>query len=103
MCHAAAATSASADQQEGEPKLGFGERGDELKRRKMADGTPGDEESSGQGGKGGRGQEAQGGGGDGTLVLHVRSGDIFDNKVLPYYGQVRTACNRFPGFAAPLY
>ncbi|CAM9146176.1 unnamed protein product [Scytosiphon promiscuus] len=27
------------------------------------------------------------GGGDGTLVLHVRSGDIFDDEILAYYGQ----------------
>ncbi|CAM9811215.1 unnamed protein product [Ectocarpus sp. 12 AP-2014] len=42
---------------------------------------PAGEEEREQGGGGG------GGGGDGNLVLHVRSGDIFSDKVLAYYGQ----------------
>ncbi|CAM9408479.1 unnamed protein product, partial [Hapterophycus canaliculatus] len=32
-------------------------------------------------------EESSQGGGEGTLVLHVRSGDIFDNEILAYYGQ----------------
>ncbi len=35
------------------------------------------------------GRRGGGEGGQGTLVLHVRSGDIFDDAVLSYYGQVR--------------
>lgn len=93
MCPTAAAppTSTPADQQAAEPRLGSGERLDELERRKTAEATPGSDKKSGdgEGGKSGLDAEGEGGGGGaGTLVLHVRSGDIFDKNVLAYYGQV---------------
>ena len=31
--------------------------------------------------------------GAGNLVIHIRSGDIFDNDVLSYYGQVSGVCH----------
>lgn len=92
VCGTAAAppTSPPVDQDE-EMRLDPGERRDELERRKIAEAksTPVNEEESGQaqGQREGSGPEAEGGGGEGTLVLHVRSGDIFDNDVLAYYGQ----------------
>ena len=95
VCHAGAAPSASAEREEEqeETQLSVGGRREDLERRSLDAATPGNEE------KGGRqveveaarsGRELEGGGGEGTLVLHVRSGDIFDDKVLAYYGQVYT-------------
>lgn len=62
----------------------------------MAGATPDNEKKRGKVEAVRSGRELEGGGGEGTLVLHVRSGDIFDDKVLPDYGQVRAYCdNRF--------
>lgn len=96
VCHAAAAPSASAkEEEERTSDLSFRGRHDELERRNLVDATPGNEESTGQGEAARSGRELEGRGGEGTLVLHVRSGDIFDDKVLAYYGQVRTCCEVF--------
>lgn len=60
-------------------------------------GTDGEERSEDDGAFGDGGDDEKGAG---KLVLHVRSGDIFDNDILSYYGQVSQG--RKPGFGTRL-
>eukprot|EP00752_Nemacystus_decipiens_P014352 g12769.t1 len=84
VCRAGATPSAFADHEEGEAQSSL--RRHKLDRQILSEGTPDNEEKGGQVEPARSGREVEGGG-DGTLVLHVRSGDIFDDKVLAYYGQ----------------
>ena len=93
------------EDEEEDVQLSFGGKRDGVEGRNLAETIPDNEEKRRRV-EGARGDlEIEGGGGDGTLVLHVRSGDIFDNEVLAYYGQVRTYCaaNSSLGFVAPLF
>lgn len=99
VCHAATPPSTAVDKQE-EPQFGLAGTHDKLSRREMVEASPANEGKRGQGARSER--EAEGGGGAGTLVLHVRSGDIFDDKVISYYGQVRYTATVLASFSAIL-
>lgn len=86
MCPTAAAspTRPPANQRE-EKNIGSGGGRDLLNSSKSAEATPSNEE------EGGQVEVAWGrreGGGEGTLVLHVRSGDVFGETPPSSYGQV---------------
>ncbi|CAM9497054.1 unnamed protein product, partial [Ectocarpus fasciculatus] len=70
-----ATTDGGIGQTQGENEKGAGGEEEEEEEEEM---RPAGEEKGGEGG---------GGGGEGNLVLHVRSGDIFSDQVLAYYGQ----------------
>lgn len=86
MCPTAAAapTRPPADQRE-EKKMGSGWGRHLLNSSKLAEATPSNEE----------------GGGQGTLVLHVRSGDVFSEAPLSSYGQVQ--CEVFREFRGAIF
>lgn len=103
MCHAATGPSALPGQEQEEPQISFGGPREELERRTMAEAIPRDHREKGHGRGEKSVQELEAGDGEGTLVLHVRSGDIFDNKVLAYYGQVICCNTQFLAFYEAQY